>query len=170
MTQSFFYFKFSIAVPYFLNKLHNTLNKFRNIYIQKSICIPIFVLCSRIKNECFNFRNFVQTSKLKKPIQQNRKLKITLFPLVWNMITKSYIWTDILDYSTWTMATNYLARYLLWWGVNITKLIIYFMNINTTTPLLKKKSPQKIGTLMEREFSQTETLRASFRNLKGILL
>ena len=72
----FFYFKFSIAVPYFLNKLHNTLNKFRNIYIQNSVCIPIFV--TGLKMSVLISETLYKHLNRKKPIQQNRKLKIKL--------------------------------------------------------------------------------------------
>ena len=42
---------------------------------------------------------------------------------------------------------------------------MYFMNIERATPP-KKISSKKIGTQMEKELSQTETLRTYFRNLK----
>ena len=43
------------------------------------------------------------------------------------------------------------------------------MNIDRATPL-KKIPPKKIGTQMEKEISQTEILRAYFRNLNILIL
>ena len=38
----FFLFQVLNSCPYFLNKLHNTLNKFRNIYIYKIQCVSLY--------------------------------------------------------------------------------------------------------------------------------
>ena len=79
----FFYFKFSIAVPYFLNKLHNTLNKFRNIYIYKIQCVSLYsCFVTGLKMSVLISETLYKHLNRIKPIQQNRKLKITLFPLV----------------------------------------------------------------------------------------
>ena len=62
------------------------------------------------------------------------------------------------------MAIKNLARYLLCMRSQYNKVNYILYEHKHNNPPLKKIPPKKIGTLMEREFSQTETLSASFRN------
>ena len=67
----------------------------------------------------------------------------------------------MLDYSTLTVAIKHLASYLLWMRsqYNTVNNKLYKHKHNITPP------PKENCTPMEREFSQTEALKAYFRNL-----